>query len=688
LFERGLDPDKRSQQGAHYTDPDTIMRIVEPVVLAPWERAWEAEKAALAAQIEKAKKKVSEAAKQRYRAFLERLTQFRVLDPSCGSGNFLYIALRGLKDFEKRVHLEAEEIGLPREFPRVGPESVLGLEVNPYAAELARVTVWIGEIQWMLAQGFGFSRNPILRPLDQIACRDALLNEDGSEAAWPKADVIIGNPPFLGDKKILGELGEDYAGKIRTVFEGRVPVGADLVLYWFEKARCALAAGNVRSVGLVATNSIRGGQNRKVLDAIARQHKIFNIWSDELWINEGAAVRVSLVCFTGKNEDVPLMADGAPAAAIYADLTATRPGASAFDLTKAHRLAENAGVAFIGIQKNGPFDIPGETARQWLALPNPHGRPNSDVLRPWVNGADLTRRGTDTWLIDFGGDTPLEQAALYERPFAHVEEHVKPTRVGNKDPRAGTLWWLHKRSNSDLREALEPLVRYIVTPRVAKHRVFVWRSTKVIPDSAVAAIASDNDVIFGILQSRLHERWSLRLGTSLEDRPRYTPTSAFETFPFPDGMAPSTSPTSYATDPRAMRIAAAAARLNDLRENWLNPRELVERVPEVVQGYPDRLVSASEAAAIELKRRTLTNLYNANPVWLQHAHRELDEAVAAAYGWEWPLSEDEMLMRLFALNQQRAGVLVELTDPEPALSSAPARKRRKARVLEDEDQDD
>jgi hypothetical protein len=168
LFERGLDPDKRSQQGAHYTDPETILKIVRPVVLEEWERLWNDEKVLIGKLADKAKKSISEAAQKRYIAFLERLHKFRVLDPACGSGNFLYLALRGLKAFEKRVILEAEALGLPRQFPRVGPEAVLGIEVNPYAAELARVTVWIGEIQWMIENGFSTSKSPILSALNQI----------------------------------------------------------------------------------------------------------------------------------------------------------------------------------------------------------------------------------------------------------------------------------------------------------------------------------------------------------------------------------------------------------------------------------------------------------------------------------------------------------------------------------------
>jgi type II restriction/modification system DNA methylase subunit YeeA len=303
LFERGLDPDKRSQLGAHYTDPETILKIVRPVVIEPWLRAWEAEKLALAELLAKAKKSVSKAAQDRYNLFLERLRGFTVLDPACGSGNFLYLSLRALKDIEKRVLIEAEVLGLGRQYPQIGPRCVKGIELNAYAAELARVTIWIGEIQWMIQNGFGIKRNPILQPLDQIENRDALLNADGSEAAWPQADAVVGNPPFVGDKKMLRELGDDYVSTLRKAYAGRVPGGADLVCYWFEKANDAIRAGTLQRAGLVATNSIRGGRNREVLKHIVDTTRIFNAWSDEEWINEGAAVRVSLICF-GNSDDV------------------------------------------------------------------------------------------------------------------------------------------------------------------------------------------------------------------------------------------------------------------------------------------------------------------------------------------------------------------------------------------------
>lgn len=272
LFERGLDPSKRSQLGAHYTDRDSIMRLISPAIKEPLLAEWETVKA----QIQKDGTKTRTKAKNSYTGFLERLRLFRVLDPACGSGNFLYLALQTLKDLEHQAILEAEALGLPRQFPSVGPEAVHGIELNPYAAELARVTVWIGEIQWMIQHGYGHSTNPILRPLDTIEQRDAVLNEDGTEAEWPAADVIIGNPPFLGGSKLLSGLGDNYTQTLRTCYQGRVPGGADLVCYWFEKARAQIEAEKSARAALVATNSIRGGANRKVLERINETGRIFH----------------------------------------------------------------------------------------------------------------------------------------------------------------------------------------------------------------------------------------------------------------------------------------------------------------------------------------------------------------------------------------------------------------------------
>ena len=656
LFERGLDPNKRAQLGAHYTDRDKIMQLVEPVVIRPLLAEWDAEKTEITAELERAEaarsrpartKRLNEA-ERRYRAFLNRLRGFTVLDPACGSGNFLCLALQALKDLEHRVQLEAEALGFQRAFPEIGPANVKGIELNPYAAELARVSVWIGEIQWMRRNGFGEARDPILKPLDTIECRDAIVTANGTEPEWPAADVVIGNPPFLGTKPMRGILGDDYTNRMRNAYKDAVPAFADLVCYWFHKAGRAVATGQVARAGLVATNSIRGGRNRTVLDRIVEDSAIFNAWADEPWVVEGAAVRVSLVCFASRDALLPIRLGGAMAERIAPDLTS-----GVADLTKVARVTQNQNTAFVGDQKSGPFDVSGDLAREWLRLPaNPNGRPNSDVLTPWSNGMDLTRRPARKWIINFGIAMNRDQAALYEAPFAHAQEHVWPMRQRSRVKEISDFWWRHWRPRPEMWKALHGLSRYIATPRVAKHRLFVWLDARVCPDCQVIAIARDDDTTFGILHSRFHELWSLRLCTWLGkgNDPRYTPTTTFETFPFPAGLTPNVPAAGYAAHPRAIAIAEAARRLVELRDRWLNPPEWVAWVDEPVPGYPRRPVPRDEDAAKTLKKHTLTNLYNARPQWLADAHSALDAAVAAAYEWSVDITDDNALRELLELN--------------------------------------
>ena len=263
---------------------------------------------------------------------------------------------------------------------------------------------------------------------------------------------------------------------------------------------------------------------------------------------------------------------------------------------------------------------------------------------------DLTRRPAGKWIVDFGWEMAEADAALYEAPFGHVKEHVWPMRQRNRREAYRVNWWRHVEPRQGMWGALDGLHRFIATPTVSKHRLFAWLDAGVCPDHQLIVIARDDDVTFGILHSRFHEAWSLRLGTSLEDRPRYTPTTTFETFPFPEGLSPDIPAADYAEDPRAVVIAEAARRLVELRDRWLNPPEWVEWVDEPAPGYPKRPVARDEAAAKELKSRTLTNLYNARPQWLADAHSTLDAAVAAAYGWDEDVPSDEALSSMLAQN--------------------------------------
>ena len=568
LFERGLDPDKRSQLGAHYTDRDKIMQIVRPVIVDPLLAEWAAVKAQIAGLITTAptatkdkllvgrdlavRNKALDMAEGLHKAFLDRLRAFRVLDPACGSGNFLYLALLELKNIEHLCNLEAEALGLPRAFPTIGPEAVLGIELNPYAAELARVSVWIGEIQWMRRNGFEAAKNPILRTLDTIQNRDAVLGADGGPAPWPRADALVGNPPFLGNKKMIAGLGEAYTVALRGAYP-HVPGGVDLVAYWFAKAWSQMQEGNLQKAGLVATQTIRQPTSRPVLGKIVEKGRIFAAMSDEEWTLDGAAVRVSLICFDTLTEKSASL-DNENVKEIFSDLTASRGGA---DLASALPLMDSIGVAFQGTLKVGDFDIDGTIAREWLKRPlNPNGKPNSHVLRPWANGMDVTNRPSGKWIIDFGNHMPLVDAALFEAPFGHVLQSVKPIRDYVRRDSHRKNWWIYGEARVAMRRALIGLDRYIVTPRVAKHRLFVWQDKTVLPDGRLVVIARDDDTAFGILHSCFHELWTLLLGGRHGDgaeggRPQYTPSIGFETFPFPKGLTPNIPAAAYAADPRA-----------------------------------------------------------------------------------------------------------------------------------------
>ncbi|MEI8159156.1 MAG: DNA methyltransferase, partial [Burkholderiales bacterium] len=842
LFERGLDPSKRSQLGAHYTDPATILRIVEPVLTRPLLQKWELlaqEIRGLQAKSTKKGDKHYKAAQAKFVLWLEHLKDYRVLDPACGSGNFLFLGLKALKDIEHKSHLDAAAMGLDRQADLVtGPHNVLGIELNEYAAELARVTVWIGELQWRIEHGYDFKTNPVLEPLDHIECRDALLSfiaggtgsgaragqmpgphaskgaaksapasappthqnlmeggdnayaapaisvraaleqEMGSdhdfaqqnsgsdpiscgaiarrsatEAPWPKASVVIGNPPFLGDKRMRTELGDDYTNALRSVFIGRVPGGADLVTYWFEKARAHLASGELCIAGLVATNSIRQSLNRTVLDRICQTTKIFEAWSDEPWVNAGAAVHVSLVCI-GAIDICHL--NGHLVERINSDLT---DGTRGLNLTLARPLRENENASFFGLCLAGPFTISGQRARDWLKLPNPNGRSNAEVLTPIWNGKDVTEREADRWAVDFGGDMDESQASLFEEPFEHVRLEVLPARKENNRSSRVRWWFRHGETRPGLRRASASLDRVVGTVERSKHRYFVWIPAGVAAEHRLIVIPRGDDATFGVLSSRIHITWAISCGSTLEDRPGYNTKVCFLPFPFPAGLTPADtahqrtetvdggaiipgnwgqSPNSPGTMPasgqaklesdpnsplapvqyaqaatknvatngvdleggwaaggsaqvkkepaqragdteqnplppshpahaanvkaNATAIATAAKRLNDLRENWLNPKEWTDRVSEVIplgmdkSPYPDRILPKLGHEK-DLAERTLTKLYNQRPAWLDAAHKALDMAVAQAYGWSdynAAVPDEEILKRLLALNLERS----------------------------------
>jgi type II restriction/modification system DNA methylase subunit YeeA len=574
-------------------------------------------------------------------------------------------------------------------------QQLKAIELNAYAFELAQVSVQIGYLKWRRDNGFPNEREPVLQNLENFKNEDALLvphfrskpkslkeAQAGEHAAddalkfyterkWPSCDVIVSNPPFLGGKFLRRELGDEYVNAIFSNYSDRVEPQADLCCYWFEKARDLVEHDDCKRAGLLATQGIRGGANRETLKHIKETGDIFFAISDRKWILDGANVHVSMIGFDNGSEKSRIL-DGKSVAGINSNLTAT--GA---DITTAHRLTANIDIAFMGDTKGGAFDIGEEQALEILRAPNPHGRPNSDVIVPWVNGLDIIRRPRHMFIVDFGTKRTEADCAKYELPFAHLLAHVKPERVKNKRELYARIWWRQLEARPGMLAALKPLPRFLTTVRVAKHRIFRWFRSPTLADSSCFVFARDHGYFFGVLHSRFHEVWALKLGTRLETRPRYTPTTSFETFPFPES-----------TDQQKIDISTAAKELNELRENWLNPPEWTTtrtlELPGSIDGpwsrfvadpnargigavrYP-RVEPRDEECAKKLAKRTLTNLYNERPAWLANAHAKLDGAVAAAYGFNVDLTDEQILERLLALNQQR------VADEKPATKTQRAR---------------
>jgi type II restriction/modification system DNA methylase subunit YeeA len=500
------------------------------------------------------------------------------------------------------IWLEARDLAIHKGFHlatqfatnhMVSPSQLFGIEVEYYAHELASVVVWIGYLQWKIEHGIFMDRQPILERLTNIEYGDAILRYDSEgksyEPHWPQADFIVGNPPFLGGNRLREELPDEYVDALQHLYSGRVSAAADLVTYWFEKSRALLTHYDKLRVGLLATQSIRGGVNRRVLERIKETGDLFMAWSDRPWLLEGAVVRVSMIGFDDGRENHRVL-NGSPVSRINADLTSTA------DTTSAVPLKENVKLCFRTDEKGGPFEIRPEAAQKMLSAPtNVNRRPNSDVVRRWINATDITARDRGLWIIDFH-DLHERQAEQYEWPFETLKKQIADERrgaaEGDRVAKARSRWWLHRRPGSEMRRAVANLDRYIATIATGKHRLFVWLDHSVLPDHQLYAIARQDDYFFGVLHSTPHELWARAKGTQTRDAEsgcRYTPTSTFETFPFP--WPPNKEP-SEADNPRVKAIADAARKLVSLRDTWLNPPGI---------------------DAAQLKTRTLTNLYNNRP---------------------------------------------------------------------------
>ena len=592
LLEGGLGHDQQWRLGAHYTHEADIQKVVQPTIVEPWRE-----------RIENLTTHAEAVTAQ------NALAQYVVLDPACGSGNFLYVAYRELRRLEKRLHEREAELrtqdgkqeqgSLSLHFPL---QNIRGIEIEGFAVALARVTLWMGHK--LAVDELGLDETTL--PLGDLS---GIQQGDALRVAWPKANAIIGNPPFHGTKFMRGVLGSPYVEWLREEFGVGVK---DYCVYWFRKAHQALPQGG--RAGLVGTNSIAEGLNREAgLDHIASTGGVItNAVQSQPW--PGAAnVYVSIVNWSKHAVVEPkrFMLDGADVDGIT---TALRPGKT--DVSAA-RLPANDGKAFFGVVQSGDGFILGDEEAERL-----RARTDVDytaVVRPFLVGDDITSNpalGPRRWIIDFA-ELPLEAAMEWPAALAIVRARVKPSRDGHPKRREREEWWKFSRSVRELFDAVAPLQRFISCPATSKRIHMIWGETGWTPSNATCNFAFDDDYSMGILSSSVHGRWSVEQSTKLETRPRYT-TASFATFPFPCPV----------TEAQREAVAAAA-------------RTLIVRRFEICL---DRQIG-------------LTKLYNqmGDGAWadLRDLYRRLDEAVAAAYGWPASIAQDaaETNRRLLELNR-------------------------------------
>ncbi|HAZ64436.1 MAG TPA: SAM-dependent methyltransferase, partial [Armatimonadetes bacterium] len=589
LLERALDPRERHKLGAHYTPRAYVERLIEPTVIAPLRAEWEAAQAAAYAQSDPAR------AVELLRRFHQRLCTVRVLDPACGSGNFLYVTLEGLKRLENDVVAAREQYGDHErgltEIGTVGPAQLLGLEVNPRAAAIASLVVWIGYLQWhRRTYGAASPPEPVLDGDRYIDCRDAVLtwrerrirlengqpvtrwdghttikhpttgldvpDENARElvydyldpqpAEWPQADYVVGNPPFMGIAMMRAAFGDGYTEALRAAYPD-VADSTDLVMYWWHKAAGLLREGRIRRFGFITTNSIAQTFSRRVVAAaLAGEPPVSLAFAipDHPWVDaaEGAAVRIAMTVAQEGHREGTLAtvtaeekhADGDEARAVTFERVEGVINADltvGVDVTGIVALQSNRDLANRGVCLFGDgFIVTPELAAE-LGLGTVPGI--EQHIRNYRNGKDITDTSRGVLVIDLFGLTAEQVRDRYPAVYQHVVEYVKPRRDHNARKVRRENWWLFGETNPKLREMLAGLPRYIATPETAKHRFFVFLDESILPDNMLVNIALDDAYYLGVLSSRWHVTWALASGGTLEDRPRYTKTRCFDPFPFP-----------------------------------------------------------------------------------------------------------------------------------------------------------
>lgn len=717
LLERALNPRDRHKLGAHFTPRAYVERLVLPTVIEPLRAEWREVQAAALTYEQQGKHKE---AVEEIRTFHRHLCTIRVLDPACGSGNFLYVTLEHMKRLEGEILNLLHDLGesqglLELEGVTVDPHQFLGLEVNPRAARIAEMVLWIGYLQWHFrTHGRVNPPEPVLRDFRNIENRDALivfdrvedvLDADGkvltrwdgittklspvtgelipdetaqvaqqryinpTKTTWPQADYIVGNPPFVGCKKMRATLGDGYVDAVRGTWP-EVPDSADFVMFWWHIAAEAVRSGQTLRFGFITTNSIKQTFNRRVLEAQISAEPALNLAfaiPDHPWVDaaDGAAVRIAMTVGagipgpsrlltileeteSGGDEREVLLEEST--GRLHADLRLGANLAAAVALKANSRLTSN-GVMLAG---SGFIVPPEEVAALGLGrLPGIERH-----LRPYCNGRDLLGSSRGAYVIDLFGLQPADILARYPELYQRVVERVKVERDHNNRPRFREKWWEFGEPRKLMRSFLAGLSRYVATIETAKHRIFVMVDGSVLPDHRLIVAGFDDIALFGVLSSRVHVLWALAAGGTLEDRPVYNKTRCYDTFPFPAW-----------TPEQAAEIRQLAEQIDGhrRRQQALHPALTLTGMYNVLE----RLRNGEPLTAKErvIHEQGLVAV-------LGELHDRLDRAVLAAYGWEdltaqlvgkpgatapvrdkpddQAAAEEELLCRLVALGMRRA----------------------------------
>jgi hypothetical protein len=714
LLERALDPRERHALGAHFTPRAYVERLVLPTVIEPLREEWQnVQTAALTLEREGKTKE----AQQALHDFHQKLCAIRVLDPACGSGNFLYVALEHLKRLEGEVLLQREELGRTARFEGEGfsvdPHQFLGIEVNPRAAAIAELVLWIGYLQWHFrTRGHVLPAEPVLRDFRNIECRDAVLAWDSIEpvtddsgqpvtrwdgvttkphpvtgeqvpddtartpvvryvnprkAEWPQADFVVGNPPFIGNKRMRQALGDGYVEALRGAWPD-VPESADFVMYWWDQAAELTRHDKLRRFGLITTNSIRQRFNRRVLERhVGVSSKPLTLTfavSDHPWVDasDGAAVRIAMTGGSAEHQlgtlfEVTEERDGKDGESVV-EFEVSRGNINSdlslgVDATVAQRLRSNRGLACPGVQLSGQgFVVPAADPAHFAP------RTQHDLLRPFTIGNDLLKRPRAARVLDATDLTETALLADYPDAYQWLRSRVWPERSQNPRESYRKLWWRFSEPRLKFRAAQAGLSRVVAVCRTAKHRAFCFIPGESVAETTVVVFASDSAAWLGVLSSHVHEAWILSSRATLEDRPRYNVSVAFDPFPFP-----------LPTDAQRQRIGDLAEQLDAHRK-----RQQAAHADLTLTGMYNVLEKLKSGEALTPKERVIHEQGLVSV--LKQLHDEIDLAVLDAYGWNdlAPLMQivngnasptttreeaareldERLLERLVALNASRA----------------------------------